>query len=78
MTFLYGQLLEINKKLPCNIYLPFLAGSTRNYFSKPILIPKIGVPNLSRHKTNVLNPISEKKPNRKTEMTEIVTKEKKR
>ena len=31
MTFLYEQLLEINKKLPCNVYLPFLADSTRNY-----------------------------------------------
>ena len=27
MTFLYEQLLEINKKLPCNVYLPFLADS---------------------------------------------------
>ena len=32
MTFLYEQLLEINKKLPCNVYLPFLESSTRNYF----------------------------------------------
>lgn len=31
MTFLYQNLLEINKKLPCNVYLPFLEGSTRNY-----------------------------------------------
>ena len=31
MLFLYEQLLEINKKLPCNVYLPFLAESTRNY-----------------------------------------------
>ena len=31
MTFLYEQLLEINKKLPCNVYLPFLEDSTRNY-----------------------------------------------
>ena len=31
MNFLYEQLLEINKKLPCNVYLPFLEGSTRNY-----------------------------------------------
>ena len=31
MTFLYEKLLEINKKLPCNVYLPFLEGSTRNY-----------------------------------------------
>ena len=29
--YLYQQLLEINKKLPCNVYLPFLAESTRNY-----------------------------------------------
>ena len=31
MTFLYEQLVEINKKLPCNVYLPFLEDSTRNY-----------------------------------------------
>ena len=31
MLFLYEQLLEINKKLPCNVYLPFLSESTRNY-----------------------------------------------
>ena len=29
--YLYGKLLEINKKLPCNAYLPFLKESTRNY-----------------------------------------------
>ena len=29
--FLYNKLLEINKKLPCNVYLPFLRESTRNY-----------------------------------------------
>jgi phosphatidylinositol 4-kinase len=169
MSFLYQSLLEINKKLPCNVYLPFLEDSTRNYLichipldgvkifrtktrcpimltfelirideinkgikkeeeygetinigrsrsiasinssmnlenprkkqllkdkivsgpkknnyrnadydlSKPVLLQKIGVSNPSRHTTNVLNPISEKKPNSKTEMTEIVTKEKK-
>ena len=31
MLYLYEQLFEINKKLPCNVYLPFLAESTRNY-----------------------------------------------
>ena len=31
MLYLYEQLLEINKKLPCNVYLPFLSDSTRNY-----------------------------------------------
>ena len=31
MNFLYEQLLEINKKLPCNVYLPFLDDSVRNY-----------------------------------------------
>ena len=31
MSFLYQSLLEINKKLPCNVYLPFLEDSTRNY-----------------------------------------------
>ena len=29
--YLYNKLLEINKKLPCNVYLPFLKESTRNY-----------------------------------------------
>ena len=29
--FLYKKLKEINKKLPCNVYLPFLKDSTRNY-----------------------------------------------
>jgi len=29
--FLFNKLLEINKKLPCNVYLPFLRESTRNY-----------------------------------------------
>ena len=29
--FLFNKLLEINKKLPCNVYLPFLHESTRNY-----------------------------------------------
>ena len=31
MNYLYEQLFEINKKLPCNVYLPFLEDSTRNY-----------------------------------------------
>ena len=31
MLFLYQQLNEINKKLPCNVYLPFLKDSARNY-----------------------------------------------
>ena len=29
--YLYEELLKINKKLPCNVYLPFLKDSTRNY-----------------------------------------------
>ena len=29
--YLYNKFLEINKKLPCNVYLPFLKESTRNY-----------------------------------------------
>ena len=29
--FLYKKLTEVNKKLPCNVYLPFLKDSTRNY-----------------------------------------------
>ena len=32
MLYLYEKLSEINKKLPCNVYLPFLKDSTRNYF----------------------------------------------
>ena len=31
MLFLYQRLRDINKKLPCNVYLPFLKDSTRNY-----------------------------------------------
>ena len=31
MLYLYKELCEINKKLPCNVYLPFLHESTRNY-----------------------------------------------
>ena len=31
MLFLYKKLRDINKKLPCNVYLPFLKDSTRNY-----------------------------------------------
>ena len=31
MIFLYKKLTEINKRLPCNVYLPFLRDSTRNY-----------------------------------------------
>ena len=31
MLFLYQKLNEINKILPCNVYLPFLKDSTRNY-----------------------------------------------
>ena len=30
--FLFKKLNEINKKLPCNVYLPFLKDSIRNYF----------------------------------------------
>jgi phosphatidylinositol 4-kinase len=31
MIFLYEKLRDINQKLPCNVYLPFLKDSTRNY-----------------------------------------------
>ena len=31
MIFLYQKLRDINQKLPCNAYLPFLKDSTRNY-----------------------------------------------
>ena len=41
MLYLYEQLFEINKKLPCNVYLPFLAESTRNYLI--VHIPLDGV-----------------------------------
>ena len=29
--YLYKELTKINKKLPCNVYIPFLKDSTRNY-----------------------------------------------
>ena len=32
MFFLYEKLAGINRKRPCNVYLPFLKDSTRNYF----------------------------------------------
>ena len=32
MVFLFEKITEINKKLPCNVYLPFLHDSCRNYF----------------------------------------------
>ena len=31
MEFLYEKITEINQKLPCNVYLPFLHDSCRNY-----------------------------------------------
>ena len=31
MIYLYQKIRDINKKLPCNVYLPFLKDSTRNY-----------------------------------------------
>ena len=31
MLFLYQKIRDINKQLPCNVYLPFLRDSTRNY-----------------------------------------------
>jgi phosphatidylinositol 4-kinase len=31
MLFLYQKIRDINKQLPCNVYLPFLKDSTRNY-----------------------------------------------
>ena len=31
MLFLYQKIRDINQKLPCNVYLPFLKDSTRNY-----------------------------------------------
>ena len=41
MLFLYEQLNIINKKLPCNVYLPFLKDSARNYIV--VHIPLEGV-----------------------------------
>ena len=32
MNFLYEKINEINKKLPCNVYLPFMSEKCRNYF----------------------------------------------
>ena len=46
--FLFNKLLEMNKKLPCNVYLPFLHESTRNYII--CHIPLSGV-NIFRTKT---------------------------
>ena len=31
MSFLYEKIRDINKKLPCNVYLPFLKEASRNY-----------------------------------------------
>ena len=31
MIFLYKKISEVNKKLPCNVYLPFLKDAIRNY-----------------------------------------------
>ena len=31
MIFLYKKIRDVNKKLPCNVYLPFLKDATRNY-----------------------------------------------
>ena len=41
MLFLYSKLKEINRKLPCNVYLPFLKDSARNYLV--VHIPLDGV-----------------------------------
>ena len=41
--YLYGKLLEINKKLPCNVYLPFLKESTRNYLICHIPLDQIKI-----------------------------------
>ena len=41
--YLYGKLLEINKKLPCNAYLPFLKESTRNYLICHIPLDQIKI-----------------------------------
>ena len=50
--YLYGKLLEVNKKLPCNAYLPFLKGSTRNY-----LICHISLEDLKIFRTKTRCPI---------------------
>ena len=32
MNFLYEEINKINKKLPCNVYLPFMSNKCRHYF----------------------------------------------
>ena len=50
--FLYKKLSEINKKLPCNVYLPFLQDSARNY-----LICHIPIDNVKIFRTKTKCPI---------------------
>ena len=50
--FLYKKLSEINKKLPCNVYLPFLQDSARNY-----LICHIPIDNIKIFRTKTKCPI---------------------
>ena len=41
--FLFKKLTEINKKLPCNVYLPFLKDSTRNYLVCHIPLDEVSI-----------------------------------
>ena len=50
--FLFKKLAEINKKLPCNVYLPFLQDSARNY-----LICHIPIDNVKIFRTKTKCPI---------------------
>ena len=50
--FLFKKLSEINKKLPCNVYLPFLQDSARNY-----LICHIPIDNVKIFRTKTKCPI---------------------
>ena len=41
--YLFNKITEVNKKLPCNVYLPFLKESTRNYIVCHIPLEEIKI-----------------------------------
>jgi phosphatidylinositol 4-kinase len=41
--YLFNKITEVNKKLPCNVYLPFLKDSTRNYIICHIPLEEIKI-----------------------------------
>ena len=41
--YLFNKITEVNKKLPCNVYLPFLKESTRNYIICHIPLEEIKI-----------------------------------